>query len=780
MAGTSAEQVRVEVSRDLRLVDVVGLGVGAMVGAGIFVLLAPATQMAGMSTLAALALAAVVVLLSAASYAELATVLPRAGGGYLWAREGLPPPSGFLTGWIAWAGHSAALALSAASLAAFALFGGVAVLSWAGLIDLTSVLSNGTYPVVLKIGAFLVISVFIALGSLKVRFRARRLPIMFVLKLSLLLAFLVAVFIVSFVAPPSTGSVSFDLFGSSGLAGIPLAIGFTFVAYEGYEIIAMSALEVKDPGRTIPRGILISVGLVVLLYVLLEASLVLLAGYGCTGSLSQCSIALPRGELSLPLMSLNQLGIGGSLLLVAAGLVAMGTAVRNNLSSAARLSFVMAKDGTLPRRLGGTPEGGGATSRPFLASGFLAVAIVFLLDIAQIAMVASILYLILFAFVDAALIANRRRNKERAVGFRVPFVPVIPIIGIITNVALAAALWDFPVLGPETLPPGRIAWDVVALWIVAGLFYHYFTGGSKLPSQIDDKKRQDLSEILAEGETKIDLQRYRVFVPLREFSDLTTVRFGAEVAKARNGELSLLNVVEIPRNLPPRAIRFHYVNDRIKELERLTRITRKEGVDTRASVKIGHKVYEIIIDTLSEEDVNLLVLGWRGEKEAPGRILGSNIDYLVETAPCDVVVYKTKGGLVEKYRRILLIAGSSFSFEGVSDLALIVAKNEGAEVHILVLGGHESEVEASLNTTAPFCDKCKQLGVPVTQKVVVARDVEREIRRESLECDVVFISSPRPRGTRKLMLSPLEQKLARVIDKPVLLYRKGAKQGLAM
>lgn len=176
MAGKPVEEVRVEVSRDLRLADVIGLGVGAMVGAGIFVILAPATQMAGVSTLVAIALAAIVVLLSAASYAELASVLPRAGGGYLWAKEGLPPPSGFLTGWIAWAGHSAALALSAASLSAFALFGMGAVLSWAGLIDISSFLTHGTYSVALKVGAFLVILGFISTGGLRRRFRARRLP----------------------------------------------------------------------------------------------------------------------------------------------------------------------------------------------------------------------------------------------------------------------------------------------------------------------------------------------------------------------------------------------------------------------------------------------------------------------------------------------------------------------------------------------------------------------------------------------------------------------------
>src|SRR5207249_4454511 len=109
-------------------------------------------------------------------------------------------------------------------------------------------------------------------------------------------------------------------------------------------------------------------------------------------------------------------------------------------------------------------------------------------------------------------------------------------------------------------------------------------------------------------------------------------------------ELSLLHVVEIPRNLPPKAIRFRYVDDRIRGLQRLARIGEDLGVDTRPVVKIGHKVYEIILDTIREEAVNLLLMSWRGDRvEGDRRVFGSNIDYLIENAPCDVIVFKTQG-----------------------------------------------------------------------------------------------------------------------------------------
>ena len=181
-------------------------------------------------------------------------------------------------------------------------------------------------------------------------------------------------------------------------------------------------------------------------------------------------------------------------------------------------------------------------------------------------------------------------------------------------------------------------------WIAIGLAYHWFSGGREVWARAPAAAATEVRDILTMSEDRVELERYRVFIPLREFVDEDLVDLGARIGQARNGELSLLHVVEIPRNLPPKAIRFRYVDDRIHGLQRLARIGERRGVDTRPVVKIGHKVYEIILDTIREEAVNLLVMGWRGERiEGERRVFGSNIDYLIENAPCDVIVFKTQG-----------------------------------------------------------------------------------------------------------------------------------------
>src|SRR3989442_4966780 len=112
-----SDTVRIKVTRDLGLRDVVILGLTAMVGAGVFVLSGTIARVAGVAALLGIGMAAFVVLLNSLAYSELAGARPdAAGGGYGWVRGTLPGPSGFLSGWLSCAGHLTAAALSAAGV----------------------------------------------------------------------------------------------------------------------------------------------------------------------------------------------------------------------------------------------------------------------------------------------------------------------------------------------------------------------------------------------------------------------------------------------------------------------------------------------------------------------------------------------------------------------------------------------------------------------------------------------------------------------------------------
>src|SRR6186713_514398 len=105
--------------RSLGLLDILMVGIAAMIGGSIFVLTGPAIGLAGSAVIVAFIINAIITLFTAMAYAELGSAMPEAGGGYLWVREGLPRPNAFISGWMAWLAHIIAGSLYAVSFASF-------------------------------------------------------------------------------------------------------------------------------------------------------------------------------------------------------------------------------------------------------------------------------------------------------------------------------------------------------------------------------------------------------------------------------------------------------------------------------------------------------------------------------------------------------------------------------------------------------------------------------------------------------------------------------------
>ena len=122
-SGSEAEagDVETELSRDMSLFDITFIGVGAMIGAGVFALTGFAAGLAGPALTLAFLLNGMVAMFTAVSYAELGAAFPEAGGGYLWVKEALVPPNGFYAGWMSWFAHAVACSLYAVTFGAFLL-----------------------------------------------------------------------------------------------------------------------------------------------------------------------------------------------------------------------------------------------------------------------------------------------------------------------------------------------------------------------------------------------------------------------------------------------------------------------------------------------------------------------------------------------------------------------------------------------------------------------------------------------------------------------------------
>ncbi|MEU4727984.1 APC family permease [Streptomyces sp. NPDC023588] len=300
-----------QLKRTLGVRDAVVVGLGAMVGAGIFAALAPAARAAGGALLAALALAALVAYCNAHSSARLAARYPSSGGTYVYGRERLGPFWGYLAGWGFVIGKTASCAAMALTVGAYVWPGQQHAVAVAAVVALTAA-SYGGVQKSARIGRVIVAAV---------------------------LAVLAGVVVVCL----SSGAAEAGRLGGSDwdAVGLLQGAGLLFFAFAGYARITTLGEEVRDPERTIPRAVPLALGIALLVYAAVAvAALSVLGADGLAQSsapLADAVRAAGRPELAPVVRVGAALAALGSLLALVLGV--------------SRTTLAMARDGHLPRAL---------------------------------------------------------------------------------------------------------------------------------------------------------------------------------------------------------------------------------------------------------------------------------------------------------------------------------------------------------------------------------------------------------------------------------------------
>ncbi len=432
-------------TRHLGLFGATTVGVGAIVGGGILALAGIAFATAGPAALLAFALNGGIALLTAASFAELAVRFPQSGGTYTYAKRVLSIEAAFVVGWVAWFASIVAGVLYALGFAAFASEGAMHLLrrlgheaAWIEGAQLRAVLAvsaTAWYALALTrsargggntatVGKLVVFAVLIAGGLW-----------------------------VALGTPARTLLSHLDPFLPRGPLGLVQAMGYSFIALQGFDLIAAVGGEVRDPQRNLPRAMYLSLAIALAVYLPL---LFVLATVGAPegGSILDAASANPAGLVAEA--AERFLGATGFWLVIGAGVLSMLSALQANLLGASRVAFAMARDRTLPRPLGrmrgasGTPALAVAVTAAMLGS--LAVAVD---DVPAAGAASSLVFLITFAMVHWAAILARRRSGQ-------PGIPPLPVAGGVLCLSLAF----FQAFAVPT------AGIIVFSWlIVGGLFY---------------------------------------------------------------------------------------------------------------------------------------------------------------------------------------------------------------------------------------------------------------------------------------------------------------------
>jgi basic amino acid/polyamine antiporter, APA family len=243
-----------ELARRLGTADAVVIGLGSMMGAGIFAAFGPAARAAGAGLLVGLAIAAAVAYCNATASAQLAAVYPTSGGTYIYGREQLGPWWGFAAGWGFVVGKTASCAAMALTIGAYALPGpwwAQRLVAVAAVVALTAL----NYRGVTKTAALARILVACTLVALAV---------------------VVIAIAVAGVQPSNLSSAS--AWSSATVYGVLQSAGLLFFAFAGYARIATMGEEVRDPARAIPRAIIVAFAIAVVVYLIVGVAVLLAAG----------------------------------------------------------------------------------------------------------------------------------------------------------------------------------------------------------------------------------------------------------------------------------------------------------------------------------------------------------------------------------------------------------------------------------------------------------------------------------------------------------------------
>lgn len=396
-------------TRSLGLTHVTASGVGVIIGAGIYILIGPATQRAGGLVWVSMLLASVLCALTAFSYMELTSMFPKAGSEHEFARQVFPNWVSFTTGW----GMAVALVVAAAAVSlGFARylhefvninehFASILLLLLVGALSITG-MQHARWLVV----ALSVIQVGGLLG-------------------------------VVIVGAHHIGDVS--LTSGHGFGGVLSGASIIFFAYIGFDEVITLAEETKDPHRTVPRALMLALAISTVLYVLV--AIVAVSVLGATG------LALSTH----PLTDVMRESIGGASVKII-GAVALATTANTTLlasTAAARMIYSMGDTGVISSRWAAVHKKRTPRAATY-AVAFAACILSLLGGLEILAEATNALVYLMFLIVNIVVIILRQRQPETPRPFRVSFaiglIPVVPCLGIIATLALSLQLEMRPLL----------------------------------------------------------------------------------------------------------------------------------------------------------------------------------------------------------------------------------------------------------------------------------------------------------------------------------------------
>ncbi len=712
-----------ELAKDLTLVSALTIGIGTMVGAGIFVLPGVAARQAGPVVVVSFIVGGIIAMVNAAAVSELGTAMPKAGGGYYYINRALGPLFGSISGMGDWMGLAFASAFYCIGFGGYlteVLSGTILALPSIDLvlITLTEV----------QVGGLLAGAIFIGVNYIG----AKETGTVQTVIVSLLLGIL-TVFAASGLLHFDWGVVFADGFAptDAGYGAVLPATALVFVSFLGYAKIATVAEELQNPGRNLPIAVIGSVAIVTVIYTVLVGLMVGIVEWNLLDEETPVSQVAEITFANIPVLEL--IGVG---LISIGALLATASSANASILASARINFAMGRDRIVTDWLNEIHPRYATPYRSIALTGGMIIVFILALgqDLEVLATAASVLHLIVYTLMNLALIAFREGDAiDYDPDFRVPFYPFTPIVGAVCSFGLIAFMDPVVIL----LSLGFIALAVVWYWLYArrhtdvqGLLSQYVLDQSD--------EMPDVAVSAAEMAAPDAAEPPRILVPLANpETEASLLSLAGALAKPHDAVVHAVHIVQVPDQTPlerPDATDLDAESEAL--LEAATAQLEDEGVAVETTTIVSHRSYGEIYDAARRLDVDTIVMGWGPDSRWSAGRVEQPMSELFGSLPCDVLLLKDRG--FDPSRILLPTAGGPDSVLGAQTAATLQDVAD-ATVTLLHVVDKPDAVEAGESFLAEWA--AEHDLEEADRKVVASSSVEATIETVAADHTLVIMGA---------------------------------------
>lgn len=718
-----------KLKRGLTLTSVVAISIGGMLGSGLFVLPGLAAAKTGPSVWLAYLLAAICILPAALSKSELASAIPSSGGTYVYIERVFGPIFGTISGIGLW--------FSLLLKSAFALVG-------FGAYMLVLINIPDQYTKLVAIAFLLLIMFLNILGVKKVgKVQVAIVSISFVGLIALL-----------FTAFTEINSTLLKPFTNNGSEGFFTAVAFVYISYAGVIKVAAIAGEVKNPSKNIPLGMILSLGIITLIYV--SATYVLLGN-------------VPIDELKndiTPIFTLadNIVGSTFGYIIACIGAITLISGANSGLLATSRFPFAMALDQLLPKQLAKVHKKHLTPVTSILLTAFIMVMVILFLDVEGIAKLASAFMVMMFVLVNVCVIILRETAVQwYEPKYLSPFYPLMQIFGIISGIFLLSYLGWKPI----------IAMIIIS---VIGIFIYYFFGketarigvlkkyGHKpalmffFNKEASSNQQSELSQQDEKETLQINIsQEAGVIVPLlgNEKSPEMLIEMGAAINTKQ--KVQAVNITEVPDQTLLEAISDD--NPKLRAIERQVRVlANTDKIDIAFESVVTHNIANTIQALSRQSNCEWLIFGWNG-RAYNGILFNNPLGWILTNINSNFALFKDNGLMLIK-KVLLAIRPSSMDIKEIAKTTNRICQFYNASFTLLHVVSDEltdDEMEKIRENTesliAPMNTKAEVMLVKSSEPLDKVADI-------SANFDLLVLGTPRKDSFLSILFGTGQDKIA--------------------